>query len=87
MTPIESESVDELRKYEKERLAVQFQKSKQKSILNYQIVEDRNRRVEEEAQLKKQEYYNELKKQIEEQKKRQEAQKRLEKLEDDIIDR
>lgn len=87
MTPIESESVDELRKYEKERLAVQFQKSKQKSILNYQIVEDRNRRVEEEAQLKKQEYYNELMKQIEEQKKRQQAQKRLEKLEDDIIDR
>lgn len=83
----ESDSVDEQRKYEKERLAAQFQKSKQKSILNYQIVEDRNRRVEEEALLKKQEYYNELKKQIEEQKKRQEAQKRMEKLEDDIIDR
>lgn len=79
--------MDEQRKQEKERLAAQFQKSKQKSILNYQIVEARNRRVEEEAQRKKQEYYNELRKQIEDQKRRQETQKRMEKLEDDIMDR
>lgn len=79
--------MDEQRRHEKERLAAQFQKSKQKSILNYQIVEARNRRVEEEAQRKKQEYYNELRKQIEDQKRRQETQKRMEKLEDDIMDR
>lgn len=32
---------------EKERLAAQFQKSNRKSILNYQIVEERNKSVEE----------------------------------------
>lgn len=40
-------SLDEQRRMEKDRLAAQFQKSKQKSILNYQIVEARNQRAEE----------------------------------------
>lgn len=53
----------------------QFQQSKQKSILNYQIVEARNRRAEEEAQRKKQQYFDDLKKQIEEQKRLREGQK------------
>ena len=39
--------LDEMRRMEKDRLAAQFQKSKQRSILNYQIVEARNKRVEE----------------------------------------
>lgn len=77
----------EQRKMEKDRLAAQFQKSKQKSILNYQIVEARNRRAEEEVQRKKQEYYNELRKQIEDHKRRQQEQKQMEKFEDDIVNR
>lgn len=79
--------LDERRKLEKDRLAAQFQTSKQRSILNYQIVEARNQRVAEEAQQKKQEYFDDLKKQIEDQKRRQEAQRQLERMADDIIDR
>lgn len=72
---------------EKDRLAAQFQKSKQKSILNYQIVEARNRRAEEEAQRKKQEYHDELKMQIEEHRRRSEARKTLDKMEDELLNR